>query len=1020
MASSELNPDLLVHLDKLRGLSRLAITDWHWVAGERSPAKALQNDYSQWPLATPNEKGHLSWAAGETRWLGTTIAVPADLQGYPTLGQSLRISLVWWSIDVQIYVNGQLVQAGDLFDARVRVLLSESVTPGECYTIHIRMVSPGHDRGALMGAIALYESELPEPGTIADEIAVASHYGLPQAEQILDQLDWTQIPKNIPAFQQQLLTIRQTLAQSFDKTAAKIQFLGHAHLDLAWLWPVAETWEVAERTFKSVLALQDEYPELTFCHTSPVLYQWFEENRPELFAQIQAMVATGRWEIVGGMWVEPDLNLISGESIARQIIYGQRYIREKFGKVSKISWLPDTFGFCQQLPQLLQLGQIDYFVTQKFRWNDTNPFPHQLFWWESLDGSRVLSYMSSPIGEGIEPVKVAAEGQQWQQDTGDTDSLWLCGVGDHGGGPTRDMLEIYRRWQDSPLCPQIDFTTAEDYLSTRATANLPTWKDELYLEFHRGCYTTHADQKQFNRNAEAYLYQAELWTTIAALLNNQCQPQPEIAAAWKLTLFQQFHDILPGSAIPSVYAEANLAWEEVQTRTQDLTSQALSAITDRLALPPAPHPQALPIVVFNSLNWSRSGVVRWPVGPGRVVDDRGNSVAIEMVNSDLIALVPEIPSIGYRLFWLIPGEHPPALPIPDHWTLRNDWVEIQIDPQTGDIARFWDQKAQQEIFSAPGNQLQAFTDSGQYWDAWNIDPHYAQHPLPAAELLSIDWIHYGQIEQRLQVVRQIGQSRFSQVYVLTAASPCLDIETQVDWQERHVLIKALFPLAWTAPMVTGEVACGAIERPTTPTDPLEKAKWEVPIHRWIDSTDPQTHSGLAILNNSKYGCSYQADRLELTLLRGATWPDPEADLGQHEFTYSLYPHAGSWQQSQVVRQGYALNSPLLSVTALPQQTGLLPTTQSFLSLDSDHLILMALYPALNDPQTLVLRCYEAHGQTANCQLTGSLGLGLEAAIDLLETPQTDPKLSTVRPWQIKSWRLRCPHPSPLPSLGEGV
>jgi alpha-mannosidase len=205
-------------------------------------------------------------------------------------------------------------------------------------------------------------------------------------------------------------------------------------------------------------------------------------------------------------------------------------------------------------------------------------------------------------------------------------------------------------------------------------------------------------------------------------------------------------------------------------------------------------------------------------------------------------------------------------------------------------------------------------------------------------------------------------------------------------------------------------ACGAIERPTTPTDPLEKAKWEVPIHRWIDSTNSQTHYGLAILNNSKYGCSYGADRLELTLLRGATWPDPEADLGQHEFTYSLYPHAGSWQQSQVVRQGYALNSPLLSVTALPQQTGSLPTTQSFLSLDSEDLILMALYPALDDPQNLVLRCYEAHGQTANCQLTGSLGLGLEEAIDLLETPQADPELSTVRPWQIKSWRLRCPHP----------
>jgi alpha-mannosidase len=1030
---SSATPELLAQLNRLRSLSRIEIANWRWQA--KDLPTALTEDFQDWSLAERDEKKYWSWQPGEVYWFATTIQVPTDLASYPTSGQSLRLSLVWWSIDAQIYVNGQLVQAGDLFDFRARVLLGTSVQAGDFWDVRIRLVSPGHDRGALIESIALYESndpQQPEPGFIADEIAISTHYGLAGAVVLLQDLRW--LPQvTLAAFQQQLLEIRQELQAQFQPGDARIYLLGHAHLDLAWLWPVDETWEVAERTFESVLALQAEYPQLTFCHTSPVLYDWIERHRPQLFDRIQIMARSGRWEVVGGMWVEPDLNLISGESIARQLIYGQRYTREKFGQVSKVAWLPDTFGFCQQLPQLMKLGQMAYFVTQKFRWNDTNAFPHQLFWWQSPDGSQVLSYMSAPIGEGLDPVKVAAYGNQWQQDTGDTQALWLLGVGDHGGGPTKDMLEVRERWQTSSLCPPLEFTTVQDYLAARARADLPVWQDELYLEFHRGCFTTHAEQKRANRSAERDLYQAELWSAIANalpfakrlredLLGDREQPphfresQSEVEKAWKLLLFQQFHDILPGSAISEVYVRANWEWAMVKEITDRLQEKALEAICSQISLPSAPDRSAVPLVVFNSLNWSRSTVLHWPCidRSWQVTNHQGQPLDSIWSNGDLQIAVPEVPSVGYCLLWLIPDatktttDQATTSDLEKSWVLENDRLRATISSQTGDIISLWDPQRQLEILATPANQLQAFTDANQYWDAWNIDPAYAEHPLPAAELRSIQWLPSSPLAQRLQVIRQIGKSQFTQVYVLHRNSPQLDIETTVDWQERHVLVKAVFPLAWSTNTVAGEVACGVMERPTNPQDPLEKAKWEVPVHRWLDSTSPDLDYGLAILNNSKYGYSYRPDRLEITLLRAPTWPDPEADRGCHQFTYALYPHSGSWQTAQLVRRGYELNYPLqASLILASNPTAALPPIGSFLELGAENLVLMALQPSMDYPDKLVLRCYETAGQKAQCKVSGLLDLDVDLPVDLLESPMNDrEEQQMVGPWQIKSWWLK--------------
>jgi alpha-mannosidase len=1087
---------LLISIDRLRGLSQIDIlTDWGIYRGDIS----TDADLGEWDGVCLNEKGNISWERGrQVVWLGQRLVIPSHVEGYPVSGLLCRLALTWWADVAQVYVDGKLVQEGDLFDHSARVLLTIAAIPGTVIDVRLRLVSPGHDIGALMRSRLIYESSdlaYPEPGWLADELAVmVKQVGsfeptrLEQAADIIESIDYTLLDRDSHLFIRHILDIKQQLKSIATFADRSIDLLGHAHLDIAWLWEVAETWEVAERTFRSALDLQAQFSQLTFCHSTPALYEWIEQHQPALFDRILAQVKAGKWEVVGGMWIEPDLNLISGESIARQIIYGQQYTRSKFGNLTQVSWLPDTFGFCAQLPQLLKQGGIDYFVTQKFLWNDTTKFPHQLFWWESPDGSRVLSLMSSPIGEGIDPLKMIDYACEWENSTGINESLWLFGVGDHGGGPTRDMLELADRWSKSDVFPDLKFTTAAEYLTKLAGSKqsqtlpickdeidlefhhddftthadrersnrqcedlktIPIWKDELYLEFHRGCFTTHADQKRSNRQCEDLLYQAELWSSLASIVTKQGYPdetRSQIEVAWKQTLFNQFHDIIPGTAIAPVYITANEGWEKVEGITTQIISDALAQISDRILLPSPPVEGAIPIVIFNALNWKRSEVVSIPTNPRLlqevgdlgttwiVFDGDGNLLPSQSSANDLLFLAVDLPSVGYRLYWLAldessslelplqPDNPPPAPPrrgvreqrlsisteIEDSsdFIFKNQFLEVEIDAQTGDIASIWDKTNHRQIIT-DGNQLQAFKDSEQYWDAWNIDPKYAEHILPPSELKSIEWIETGAIRQRLRVVRTVAGTEFTQDYSLDAHEAIVRIKTTVDWQAEHILIKANFPLNLTADRSTAETACGATCRTTIPTTPAESAKWELPAHRWVDLTDNSGEYGVSILNDCKYGFDAGTNHLRLTLLRSSKWPDPIADRGYHEFTYAIYPHSGTWQAAQTVRKGYELNSPLqvfqLSPTARKNDNMYFASDASLIDLQAENLILMAFKPSdLN--QSWVLRCYECHGVEGEIKLNGDVELKIDRVVNLLEESQGEVD-SIVKPWQIRSFSI---------------
>ncbi|NJP12536.1 MAG: hypothetical protein HC866_26260 [Leptolyngbyaceae cyanobacterium RU_5_1] len=474
-----INDRISASIDRLRQLTQISIqSQWRFHCADLSVSEATRAEiWQSWRMASLNDRQHIAWARQQGVWLGQRLIVPSDLQGYRLEGLALRLALTWWAEEAEIFVNGVLVQEGDLFDCSTRILLSPAVKPGEAIDLVIRLVSPRHDDGALVRSLCIYERAdqrvypCPEPSFVADELAVLQEYlttfapdQLASLDEAIAQISWSTVDDQ-SAFDRSLIALRHSLQPFGDWLKSRnIQLLGHAHLDLAWLWTVGETWNAAERTFKSVLSLQKAFPELIFCHSTPALYAWIEENRPDLFAAICEHIATGRWEVVAGLWVEPELNIVAGESIARQVLYGQRYVQQRFGKLSAIAWLPDTFGFCWQLPQILQQGGIDYFVTQKLRWNDTTQFPHEVFWWQAPDGSRVLSLHSAPIGETIDPIKMAHYACEWETKTGIPIALWLPGVGDHGGGPTRDMLEVARRWQQSSFFPQLKFTTALEFL----------------------------------------------------------------------------------------------------------------------------------------------------------------------------------------------------------------------------------------------------------------------------------------------------------------------------------------------------------------------------------------------------------------------------------------------------------------------------------------------------------------------------------------------------------------------------
>jgi alpha-mannosidase len=826
--------------------------------------------------------------------------------------------------------------------------------------------------------------------------------------------------------------------------------------------------DVVKRTFGTALQLMYEYPEYTYTQSAAQYNEWMAQKYPDMNAEIARRIKEGRWEVVGGMWVEPDLNMPDGESLVRQLLVGKRWYKQAYGVDVRIGWNPDSFGYTWQLPQIYKKSGVDYFVTQKMTWNDTNQLPFKLFWWESPDGSKVLAYFPHDYAnDDLNPVRLSRDlATARTRATGETEIMDLYGVGDHGGGPTRAILDEGFHWagpnsngaghvmpkyqfgiaqtffssiekQIGPESPEWNYQSiAKGYTAPPAVAgevSIPTWKSELYFEYHRGVMTTQASHKRNMRDAEVEVLDAEKWSSLA-WLDGKAYPGNELTEDWKKVLFNQFHDLAAGSGIGVIYRDAQKDYDVVRWSTNEISGNALGAVMDRIDTK-SEGPNSNSFVVFNPLGWSRSGevTVKIPIGHfGATLDISDGSHEIKRLPYETVSLgatpsdpselrfgVFDVPAFGYKVFHLHVGGglagtvSPVKKDAAAHTlTLENSFIRVSVDGTNGCITSLFDKRAGFETLSPGGcgNELQAFKDTPKDYDAWNIDPGTLDKPPTI--LSKVDLVGDTQ-NGAIWIKRTWQNSKF--VQTITLQGDQVDIENDIDWHESHVLLKAAFPLAASGPFATYEIPYGSIERPTTRNNSWEKAQFEVPAMRWADLGDGK--HGLSVINNSKYGYDAAGNVLRLTLLRSPKWPDPDADMGHHHFHYALYPHAGTWKDALTVRHGYEYNYPLTAVVTTAH-AGSLPAEHSFASVEPENVVLTAVKKA-EDANGLIFRVYEWAGKASTVEFHVPPGATGAMVTNLMETPEGGPLAVTgdvvkapIKPYEILTIRVDYPQGGP--------
>ncbi|WP_342553782.1 alpha-mannosidase [Paenibacillus sp. FSL R7-0652] len=855
-----------------------------------------------------------------------------------------------------------------------------------------------------------------------------------------------------------------------------MHLVGQSHIDVAWLWPVRETVRKSSRTFSTMCTLMDTYPDFVYSQSQPQLYAFVKEHYPELYERVKARIAEGRWELVGGMWVEPDLNIPSGESLVRQILYGQQFYQSEFGKRSNIEWLPDTFGYCASLPQILRLADIPYFMTTKLNWNDTNVFPYDLFEWVGIDGTSVLSYLNHGVNEHTRPKDVHEHWQSYKQKDVHAEQMLLYGHGDGGGGVTSEMVEFAERSHLMAGQPISQFNTAGAFFEGIAASKptLPKWHGDLYLELHRGTYTTHARNKRSNRKAEVLYREAEIWSQWDQNHGRMLDHKEVLDEGWKLIMLNQFHDIIPGTSIPEVYVTSTEEYTKVFALGDEVLQDSLDALTDNIKTDEVP---GKPYVVFNSLGWERNEVICISGDAdlaGLAAYDRyGNCLISEVERQEhenrvsLHVLVPSIPAFGYNTIWLREAEDEmlrveaeekeeaeryakeeiavtveqgaesalgatgegdipvgkrttdavldvgSALQktakfeqIPACWETEFYLLEFN---DLGEITRWYDKSVERE-WLRPGdraNEWQFFHDKPTYWDAWDIDPRFESQRAGTVQLISKEVVQRGSVQDVLRFRWKLNDSEISQDIILFHHQRRVDFKTRIDWNESHKLLKVAFPADLVAAKATYEIPFGALERATHNNTSWERAQFEVCGHRWADLSEG--NSGISLLNDCKYGCDIKDRTIRLSLLRAPKWPDVHADQGQHEFTYSVLPHAGDWRQADVVRRAMELNHPV-QVAASKPHAGVKPSEHSWLQFHSEHVILDTIKVS-EDGLGTVLRFYESSGGRETVQVQWNEQNVSASIINLLED-ELEPlacengsfKL-TFKPYEIKSVML---------------
>jgi alpha-mannosidase len=1002
------------------------------------------------------EVGQMWGSVHSTSWLRASLRVPEEL-----VEQDVVLQLHWgpdgfdfrqWirdpllvRLEATVFLDGSAIGA---FDWRhPTLLLPAAACDGQSHLLTLQVytrhpMSFGgltiYRRDETIWQISLLMQTALEAILALDENSVARHTILERLNTAYNMLDlregWHGRLLTSSA-QAALAYLREHLVEHLNiGNRPAIVATGHAHLDLAWHWPYWRTHQKIAHTVANVLRLMERYPFYHYSQSQPQALQWLKEDMPEIYARVKERAAEGRFEPVGAMWVEADCNLTSGESLVRQILHGTRFTQQEFGIKPRCIWLPDVFGYSAALPQIMRGCDIPVFMTTKISWNQFNRMPCDTFRWRGIDGSEVLTHFVTAPDEGKSiyytyngPLRAADLPGTWQnyrqQEINDR-LLYLCGWGDGGGGPTEEMLERIPTLANLPDFPTVQMGRIADYFADLYERvwdhpQLPRWVGELYLEYHRGTYTSQARTKQANRRAELFYREVELLNSWASLYGMPSR-QEQLNEGWKDILLNQFHDVLPGSSIHEVYEDATRLYAEARAIGERIRSEALAFLGQQFGW------GEQDLVLVNTLPWERTDPIQLPPEAASLLDSKIGQQETTDWDGNKHVLVDglPLPACGASVLateidygreregncWATHGEDGSIV-------LNNMYYEMTLDAQ-GEISRLYDKQAERDVLlpGQTGNQLIAYEDRPLNYDAWDIDLFYEEKPYPLRQIRHMRLIEEGPVRVTVEVAKDYMASRITQRISLWRSSPRIDIATEIDWHEHQTVLKAAFPVDINSSVATYEIQFGSVQRPTHRNTSWDLARFEVCAHRWADLSEGDY--GVSLLNDSKYGHDIHDNVMRLTLLKSGIVPDPEADQGLHRFTYSLLPHRGSWREAEVVRRAYELNAPTLAVrsnitSARPERTH--GTEHSFLRSNCPNVLIETVKPA-EDGDGLIVRLYETHNQRGQGIIAFAAIIASAQECNLLEeakgqaTYEGNTLQFQVRPFEIKTFRVHLKTP----------
>lgn len=984
--------------------------------GDYCFAETFNPESRDWQTFGPDE----TWGGSDRHyWFTASVTVTEVLAGKRVLAILGTGATDIWNTDnpqILVYIDGKM--AGTMDMNHQEILLTDQATAGTQYelafytysnstrrTNFFHLTVCGYD---LQISKLYYDMKVPFE---AAELLPEEDLERIEAFQILNetasQLDFSRA--GLPVFTEQVALADQYLMKHYysgrNEHPVTVHSVGHTHIDVAWKWPLRQTRQKTVRSFQTVLKLMEQYPEYKFMSSQPQLYEFIKEEAPWLYDQIKERIKEGRWEAEGGMWLEPDCNLASGESLVRHILYGRKFMEgELGGKPGEVLWLPDVFGYSAALPQIMKKSGLSYFMTTKLGWNEFNQFPYDTFMWRGIDGSEVLTYLITTRdyrpGEGAgkpqAPFSTTYNGQQnasqimgtWQryQNKDVSSQVLTCyGYGD-GGGPTAEMLEESRRMEYSVArCPRTEQTFVRDFFHILEQGmdkkRLPVWFGELYLETHRGTYSSMGENKRYNRMCEFLNGDSEFYSVLAMKLSGAqpaSYPRTEIEKNWKLLLLNQFHDILPGSSIQDVYEDSRKQYAEILQSGHELIKTAQNSVLQSTDIKPGTDG----LLVYNTLSFTRTGLVETD-GEAK----QTGLVAQKTFDGKFLYLVPETLAKGFTLFeetevlqegrlvWgqgqeqdnaeafvcqsvIFDGQGRPI-------QFETPYFDVRFDEQ-GEISCLYDREEGRSLLKAgmTGNQLQVFEDRPWDFNAWNIDYGYEEKMWNIREVTEWKLLENGPVRSCIYLKRTFHDSVVEQYICFYRHTKRIDFKTRIFWQEHQMLLKAAFPMDILCYEASYDIQFGNVKRTTHRNTSWDQARFEVCAHRWADISE--SGYGTALLNDCKYGYDIHDSMMRLTLLKSGIFPNPEADQGSHEFTYSLFPHKGDFRTGRVIQEAYDLNCPLNGMAAAAGSHSV--DRYSLLGIAEENIFADTIKLA-EDGDGIIIRLYEAYGMRTKAHIT---------------------------------------------------